>query len=184
MCLHSLLLYKNKAFIHHPLSLKARLMCQPRTPGSGPFLLEQDFFFTGIVWIQMSNCKYFVVRVLLVVTIFKLTIHCQCLSPIKLEQGFSFNFICVTHYLLLPDIVLNMVHWALICPGGHAVTFSITCSLLGKLPGVCGHAVGRANPVMTETVNWLQSDLYPRLSCKVEIMACEERSLTFSQWID
>lgn len=59
----------------------------------------------------------------------------------------------VTRYLLLPDYVLNMVHGALICPGGHAVTFSITCSLLGKLPGVSGHAVGRANRVMRETVN-------------------------------
>lgn len=63
------------------------------------------------------------------------------------------NAISVTRRLLLPSPVLNMGHGALISPRGHAVTCSITCPLLGKLPDVCDHAVGRANPVMTQTVN-------------------------------
>lgn len=61
--------------------------------------------------------------------------------------------ISVTHHLLLPSLVLNVGHAALISPRGHAVTCSITCPLLGRLPDVCNHAVGRANPVMTQTVN-------------------------------
>ncbi len=91
------------------------------------------------------------------------------------KQSFSLNSISVTHHLLLPSLVLNMGHGALIFPRGHVVTCSITCPLLGKLPDVYDHAVGRANPVMTQTVNWLQSDLYPRLSRKVEMVACENR---------
>lgn len=68
-------------------------------------------------------------------------------------QNISVNSISVTHHLLLPSLVLNMGHGALIFPRGHAVTCSITCPLLGKLPDVYDHAVGRANPVMTQTVN-------------------------------
>lgn len=86
---------------------------------------------------------------------------------------FSVNSTSVTAHLLLPRLVFNMGHGALIFPKGRGVTCSITCPLLGELPDVCDHAVGRANPVMTQTVNWLQSDLYPRLSCKMA--ACERR---------
>lgn len=67
--------------------------------------------------------------------------------------SFLVNSISVICHLLLPSLVLNMGHRALIFPRGDAVTCSITCSLLGKLPDVCGYAVGRANPVMTQTVN-------------------------------
>lgn len=61
--------------------------------------------------------------------------------------------ISATCNLLLPIRVLIMGHGALIFPRGHAVTCSITCSLLGKLPDICDHAVGSANPVTTQTLN-------------------------------
>lgn len=66
---------------------------------------------------------------------------------------FSVNSISATSNLSFSCLVLNMGHGALIFPRGHAVTCSITCPLLGKLPDICDHAVGRANPVMTQTVN-------------------------------
>lgn len=66
----------------------------------------------------------------------------------------------------------------------RAVTCSITCPLLGRLPDVCDRAVGRANPALTQTVNWLQSDLYPSLSGKLENGGWRGENLTFSRWID
>lgn len=72
---------------------------------------------------------------------------CVCLAY------FSVNSISVTSHLSFSCLVLNMGHGALIFPRGHAVTCSITCPLLGKFPDICDHTVGRANPVMTQTVN-------------------------------
>lgn len=46
-----------------------------------------------------------------------------------------------------------MVRKALIFPRAHAVTFSITSSLQSLLPGVCDHTAGRANPIMTASID-------------------------------
>lgn len=63
------------------------------------------------------------------------------------------------------------VHMTIICPRRHALTFSITCSLQHKLPGECNHAAGRANPLMTQSLNWLQSD--PNQSLPVRPLLCK-----------
>lgn len=46
-----------------------------------------------------------------------------------------------------------MVRKALIFPRAHVVTFSITSSLQSQLPGVCDHTAGRANPIMTASID-------------------------------
>lgn len=63
------------------------------------------------------------------------------------------------------------VHMTVISPRRHALTFSITCSLQRKLPGECNHAAGRANPLMTQSLNWLQSD--PNQSLPVRPFLCK-----------
>lgn len=63
------------------------------------------------------------------------------------------------------------VHMTVISPKRHALTFSITCSLQRKLPGECNHAAGRANPLMTQSLNWLQSD--PNQSLPVRPFLCK-----------
>ena len=87
---------------------------------------------------------------------------------------FVFHTFPVARHLLLR----SLVHAALISPRGHAVTCSVACPLLGKPPNVCDHGVGRANPVMTQTVNWLSSDLYPSRSRKVGNGGLREGELT------
>lgn len=168
--------YPGKDFTAHLLLLTdVMLFLVPNISVSNTFLntnVSMPMFFSSTF---VRNAKLYY--------IFNATIHCHCFSPIKQEDRFSVNFIPVTCNLLLPSTLYGTQSTNL-PQGTYFVTFSITCSLLGKLPGICDHAVGRANPVMTQTVNWLQPDLYPRLSCKVEIVACEKKNLTFSQWID
>lgn len=117
------------------------------------FCLVWGFFFSE-AWFQFLKFSSFKnINIFLPLLSGWIYLYCFSSRLINLKQALSADVVSRTLHLMLPALFLNMVRKAIIFPRANAVTFSITSSLQRQLPGVCDHTAGRANPIMTSSID-------------------------------